>query len=300
MKKLILLVLIAYIYVGCQAQESGTAWLPKSYVDAMLLKDSLASKYLYPIEGFESHNEVLYILTYKGELNPVKIKTTYDAGKEKDQLLDIQYYLNMKYVPKEEVQRLSKANIYLSYLDDKFMVEIIENEKCDTIYFVNKIFNQKFITIREAKEKITFKAQISNQETDIDLSGSWAFLDEKDCYCEAYIDEANIVFLLDLVEKTGPFSYIIKNDSLYFSGYKYKIDFKNCDSLILLSNYENLLLFRINIGKSQDTSSYDPVYLRRCNFLVNNSIISMDEAIEYLNSLQINGTIKEVEILKNE
>jgi hypothetical protein len=152
MKKLILLVLLASCYLGGKAQESETAWLPISYVNAMLSNDSLANKYLYPIEGFEYHNEVLYILTYGGELSPVLIDTVYNAGKRKDQLLNIQYLLNMKYIPKEDVVRLSNAIIYLSYPNDYIMVEIVEKDKCDSIYFVNNISDQKFTKIRESKK----------------------------------------------------------------------------------------------------------------------------------------------------
>lgn len=146
---------------------------------------------------------------------------------------------------------------------------------------------------------IAVQSQIFNKKPDIDLTGCWAFLNENSSYSEAYIDKNSIVFLLDMIEKSGPYSYDIINDTLYFSSFKYKIKYQSCDSLFLSYNSTVYLLTKINIGRSLDTTSFDPIYLRRCNFLVNNGVISMDDAIEYLNSLQLNDSMKEEVILKN-
>ena len=154
MKTLILYLLTIIFILGSQVQDNVTGWLSKEYVEAMMENDSLAENYLFPIEGFEFHNEILYVLTYRGELNPAKIELIYKEGEYMYELLDIKYYLNLKYISFDEVERLSKTTILLTYFDDVILMELIENSKSDTIYFVNKILDERISSIKTAKQKL--------------------------------------------------------------------------------------------------------------------------------------------------
>lgn len=154
MKNLILIVFIVFFYLECLCQEKTIAWLPELYVSAILSKDTLANIYLSPFEGFELHNGVLYVLTFRGELNPVKAKKIIIDGKEKNQLLDLHYLVNLKYNSKGLAEKLSKAIVYISKVNDKLLLEIINEENVEKILFIDRSFNYEFISINKAKQQL--------------------------------------------------------------------------------------------------------------------------------------------------
>lgn len=154
MKNILLIIIVTLSYLNCtsQNQNNTNSWLPEKYVNAVIAKDTNASKYLIPVEGFESFDESPYILMYKGELNPVKTKKVTIDGKEKYQLLGLQYFVNLKYNQKELSNRLSKAIIYVSKSDEKLLLEIIERDKTEEIYFIDRVDGHHFKSISEAKK----------------------------------------------------------------------------------------------------------------------------------------------------
>jgi len=158
MKNTFLLNLLALTHLACSGQNNLNAWLPEQYVKAMILKDTSAYKYLIPVEGFESFDDKeLYILMYKSEINPVKtIKTTIN-GKIMYQLLNLQYYINLKYNSRELVNRIAKASIYVFKSGDKLLLEINEMNKKETYYFIDRIDGYEFKSIREAKKYLQNK-----------------------------------------------------------------------------------------------------------------------------------------------
>ena len=129
-------------------------WLPEKYVYAMESKEPNADEYLIPIEGFETPFTNCHILTYKGELNPINTKALTLNGKEKHQLLNLAYYVNLKYNSRELADKLLNASIYISMDEDKLLLEIIESDKTEEIYFVNKFNGFKFKSIESAKRHL--------------------------------------------------------------------------------------------------------------------------------------------------
>ncbi len=157
MKNIFLIILVAISSLKCSSQPNLNAWLPEQYVKAIKANDTSSYKYLMPIEGFESFDKTPHILMYRGEINPVKTKKVIIDGKEKYQLLNLQYYVNLKYNSKEWVKRLSNATIYIAKHEDKLHLEIIEKDKREDIYFIDRVDGYEFKTIREAKRRLESK-----------------------------------------------------------------------------------------------------------------------------------------------
>lgn len=152
MKNIFLIILIAFSILKCSSQNNLNVWLPEQYVKATIAKDTNVSKYLIPIEGFESFDKRPYILMYKGELNPIKTKKVVIDDKEKYQLLNLQYFVNMKYNSRELADRFSKATVYVSKSGEKLLLEIIEKDKKEKIYFIDRVNGYEFKSIKEAKK----------------------------------------------------------------------------------------------------------------------------------------------------
>ena len=87
MRNACVLIIFSVLSFFCCGQKKSVAWLPELYVNAVLLNDSNANNYLIPFEGIEQQNDTLYILTYKGELTPIKTCTTTVNGQKKIQLI---------------------------------------------------------------------------------------------------------------------------------------------------------------------------------------------------------------------
>lgn len=153
MKNIFSTLIIILSTLTCSCQNYPKAWVPEQYVKAMILKDTSANKYLIPIEGFESsEDKVLYILMYKGELNPLKIEKVKINGIEKDQLLNLQYYVNLKYNSSDLANQIANAKIYLSKSGEKLHLEIHEKDKTEDYFFVDRVDGHKFETIIQAKK----------------------------------------------------------------------------------------------------------------------------------------------------
>ena len=89
---------------------------------------------------------------YRGEINPVKTKKVIVNDIEKYQLLNLQYFVNLKYNSRELANRLSKATIYASKSGEKLLLEIIEKDKKEKIYFIDRVNGYEFKSIKEAKK----------------------------------------------------------------------------------------------------------------------------------------------------
>ena len=119
------------------------------------------------------------------------------------------------------------------------------------------------------------------------LIGNWASIDENGNYIEFYIEEDTIsLFSEDFYDFRGDMLYYIKNDSLRFNKYSFFIEYHSCSKIKLVNNSSKLILERLPTVPLYDTiNSINTFYIRKCSFKVNHKIISMEEAIEYLNSL---------------
>ncbi|MCF8370226.1 MAG: hypothetical protein K9H64_01305 [Bacteroidales bacterium] len=156
---LIYVMTISSLTCFAQSYEVNDAWLPEKYVHAMISTDSSNCKFLIPIEGFENPFTNCKILTFRGELSPINTTKVDVNGKEKHQLFNLQYYINLKYNSEELVKRLSESLVYISMDNDKLLLEIINSQEKEDVYFINKINNHEFKSIDCAKDYL----QILNQ-----------------------------------------------------------------------------------------------------------------------------------------
>lgn len=135
-----------------------------------------------------------------------------------------------------------------------------------------------------------------SKSKDLDVMGDWAFIDSESTYSEAYINKEKIVFFSDA---HGHFSqrYNIKDDSIYYGGVSYKVEFRNCNSnMIFIHETDSISMLRVDLSKIiVDTSYFNPFHLRRCNFLVQEGIITIEQAINYLNSMEIESSSTSIE-----
>ena len=157
MNYIFLILLTAFSTFKCSSQNNLKAWLPEKYVNAIGVNDIRSYKYLIPIEGIESFDKTPHILMYRGEINPVKTKKLIVNDIEKYQLLNLQYFVNLKYNSRELANRLSKATIYASKSGEKLLLEIIEKDKKEEIYFIDRVHGYEFKTIKDAKKYIESK-----------------------------------------------------------------------------------------------------------------------------------------------
>lgn len=152
MKNKLLIILIILLSLECLSQND--TWLPEQYVKAKIENDTNAIKFLIPIEGFESPFNNGHVLTFRGELNPINGKKIIMDGKEKLQLFQLAYSINLKYNPEELANELSDASIFISMVGEKLLLEINRLEKKEEIYFINKISGYEFKNIKSAKEHL--------------------------------------------------------------------------------------------------------------------------------------------------
>ena len=157
MKNIFLILFVAFSSLKCSSQPNLNAWLPEQYVKATKGNDTINYKYLIPVEGFESFDKTPHILMYRGEINPVKTKKVIIDGKEKYQLLNLQYFVNLKYSSRDLANRLSKATIYVSKSGEKLLLEIIEKDKKEEFYFIDRVDGYEFKNIKEAKKYLERK-----------------------------------------------------------------------------------------------------------------------------------------------
>ena len=151
MKNIFLNLIVAFYSLICSSQHNLNAWLPEKYVNSIKANDTSSYKFLIPFEGFESFDKTPRILIYRGEISTLKTKKVIIDGKVKLQLLDLQYFVNLKYNSKDLAKRLSKAVVYASKSKEKLLLEIIEKNKKEEIYFIDRVDGFEFKTILEAK-----------------------------------------------------------------------------------------------------------------------------------------------------
>jgi hypothetical protein len=136
----------------CSAQTIKETWLPEKYVNSLLKKDINFIQYLSPIEGFESPFNNGYVLTYKGELNPINVKKIIHNGQIKYKLPAYFYsYFNLFENSKEFVDKLRTSTVFISKHQNRLLLEIIAKNSTEKIYFIDRVENYKFKNIRDSK-----------------------------------------------------------------------------------------------------------------------------------------------------
>lgn len=125
------------------------------------------------------------------------------------------------------------------------------------------------------------------EQTNRILIGDWAFVSSDTTYTELYIDENQLKFHSEKNGYIGPFDYEVKANNILFNEINYFIKKIDNNQVLLSSDDYKILLMRIRVNDSVDENNINPFYLRRCNLLVNEGMISMQDAILYLNSIQV-------------
>ena len=183
------LILLIFSCFSCDAQiyqELEGSWLPEKYVLAVSAKDTLnAAKHLFPVEVFQifrqeaqkfsrdyasdlnnrdtiNIDDFILIRTYKSEFNGFNIEKVTHDGKVKYKLPRLYAGMNMKYISSETVDRYEEADIYISRNKNKLVLEIIENGKIETIFFVNGVDNYTFKSFDDAKRYL--KVRVPKKE----------------------------------------------------------------------------------------------------------------------------------------
>lgn len=119
------------------------------------------------------------------------------------------------------------------------------------------------------------------------LIGDWAFISSDTTYTELYIEENQLMFYSEKNGYIGPFDYEVKTNNIFFNEINYFVKKIDNNQVLLSSDDYKILLMRIRVNDSIDENNINPFYLRRCNLLVNEGMISMQDAILYLNSIQV-------------
>ncbi|MBK0403049.1 hypothetical protein I5M27_08620 [Adhaeribacter sp. BT258] len=152
----IIILSVLYFQSIFQSESINGCWLPEEYVFAATQKHSNnIEQYLKPIEGFDISNKGFLILTYKGEVSPIKVKQITDCNNRKIyKLLNFKYYINQKYNSKALVDKYEKSNLLILKDGEKLLLEIHFEGHVKKVYFVDKYKNYEFKNIRESKEAL--------------------------------------------------------------------------------------------------------------------------------------------------
>jgi hypothetical protein len=131
-----------------QKLPENCVWLSEKYVSNSIQNKNIKEDDLFPIEGFQTINGELYILTFKGELNRLNL-AEYKNGKY--EISNFCYLLNMKYISRQNVKKICNSKVYYTSTNDKIIVYICNGSQTRKIIFSNDIYNLRFSDIFKAK-----------------------------------------------------------------------------------------------------------------------------------------------------
>lgn len=111
------------------------------------------SKLLIPIEGFEEIEKKMYMLTYRGELNPLQNnKRAQGSDTVNIQILGIRELINLKYISRDSLEKYASWQYYYSKINNDIMLKIIQQDKKQIkIKFISQILGYQFKSINETK-----------------------------------------------------------------------------------------------------------------------------------------------------
>lgn len=114
--------------------------------------------------------------------------------------------------------------------------------------------------------------------------GNWTFISYPELeYSEVYFDTTIVRFFSENDNYVGPFSYKIIRDSIFWLDYGYKVIFTDSNFITFNSDEKKFLLYRIPFDISNiNANQVNPVYLRRCFYLLHLNKINFLESVTYL------------------
>ena len=130
------------------------------------------------------------------------------------------------------------------------------------------------------------------------INGNWVSYHNQD-YVEVYFDTSSYI-LKSEISGQKPSKYKIIADSIWFRDNPFKILLENYNLLFLIPSAQDdtLKLYRLNVIDSAHSNlAYS---IRKVCYMMNNSIITPDSALNYFNLLQSKDTtIKEETVIIN-
>jgi len=132
-----------------------------------------------------------------------------------------------------------------------------------------------------------------NKYSNVNLQGSWYFLDEDSIYTEIYFDKIRIMSFSEKTLYMGPYNYTLNNDKISFNGLNYRIKSLSCRSMEWSNPGYVMDLNRIESFKfdfSNIKNDRNSFFLRKYTYLVNNGLITANEALNIIcNKSEINS-----------
>ncbi len=124
-----------------------------------------------------------------------------------------------------------------------------------------------------------------DENININVIGSWYYLNQDSIYTEIYIDSSKIMSFSEKTLYMGPYKYTISNNHISFNDLYYKIEPTSCKSMIWENSEYEMNMNRIDsfsFDFSRIKDDANPFYLRKYVYLVNHGLMTTEEALKLL------------------
>ncbi|MBN2523787.1 MAG: hypothetical protein JXB24_10980 [Bacteroidales bacterium] len=129
------------------------------------------------------------------------------------------------------------------------------------------------------------------------IIGQYACLDRDSSYTEIYITNSNILFHTD-IGRIGPYDLVLKNGKITFNDITYSIEQKDCYHLIFRNQENEFLLEKIDTSKFIcGPLKINPFSFRHCYFLAKNGLMTIEEAIDFMQELKEPVEVKDEDLI---
>ncbi|WP_276132598.1 hypothetical protein [Polluticoccus soli] len=146
-------ILLALLY-ATTGWSQGKVWLPELFVQHALAGDA-AEQYLRPFEFIFDPPDSGLVWTYGApQASRVDLRLVSHEGREKWQVLYLANHFYRNVNPREYIDGFYGSMIYLSRHGQKLRLEIIKDDKTETIDFVDRANGQIFIDGKKAIKQL--------------------------------------------------------------------------------------------------------------------------------------------------
>lgn len=177
MKSIITLFLVIFCS-SCRAQvyaELGGLWLPEEYIKGLMAKKTnQVNEGLFPIQALEisehesrrfvreylpnrdsiNVDDLILILLHESEWRGFKIQKVKHAGIVKYKIDNLYQGFNLMSIPPNILNTYRESEVYMSKLDDKLLIEVINKNETIKIYFIDRLSSHVFTSVEEAVEYV--------------------------------------------------------------------------------------------------------------------------------------------------